>query len=214
MTGNREDYIKAIYELGGEKNRIGTKNIASALKISAPSVSEMIKNLVEEGYIEYELYKGVKLTKKGLQEALHIKKRHLLWEVFLVEKLGYEWEDVHEEAELLEHITSPKLEKHLEEYLNYPKVCPHGTPLEDNAYIFNAISLDSVGIGESKIIERLEDEKKVLRFSKNMGLNIGDSIRMVEKNEDGIIKIERNGINIEIDKELAKKIYVKDTQTI
>lgn len=214
MTGNREDYIKAIYELGGEKNRIGTKNIASALKISAPSVSEMIKNLVEEGYIEYELYKGVKLTKKGLQEALHIKKRHLLWEVFLVEKLGYEWEDVHEEAELLEHITSPKLEKHLEEYLNYPKVCPHGTPLEDNTYIFNAISLDSVGIGESKSIERLEDEKEVLRFSKNMGLNIGDSIRMVEKNEDGIIKIERNGINIEIDKELAKKIYVKDTQTI
>ena len=209
MTGNREDYLKAIYELGGEKNRIGTKNIASALKISAPSVSEMIKNLVQEGYIEYELYKGVKLTEKGLDEALRIKKRHLLWEVFLVEKLGYEWEDVHEEAEILEHITSPKLEEKLDKYLNYPKACPHGTPLEDNSYIFNAISLDSIEVGERTFIKRLEDEREVLRFSKDIGLNIGDMIKIIENDLNGNIKIEKNGEYIEINRELTKKIYVK-----
>ena len=209
MTGNREDYLKAIYELGGEKNRIGTKNIASALKISAPSVSEMIKNLVNEGYIEYELYKGVNLTKKGLDEALHIKKRHLLWEVFLVEKLGYEWEDVHEEAEILEHITSPKLEEKLDKYLNYPKACPHGTPMEDNSYIFNAISLDSIGAGEKTFIKRLEDEREVLRFSKDIGLNIGDMIKIIENDGNSNIKIERSGEYIEVDRELGKKIYVK-----
>nr|WP_300005483.1 metal-dependent transcriptional regulator [Tissierella sp.] len=209
MTGNREDYLKAIYELGGEKNRIGTKNIASALKISAPSVSEMIKNLVEEGYIEYQLYKGVKLTKKGLDEALHIKKRHLLWEVFLVEKLGYEWEDVHEEAELLEHITSSELEARLDKYLEYPKVCPHGTPLEDKSYLFDAITMDSIGRGEKTFIKRFKDEKEVLRFSKDRGLNIGDMIKIVENELDAPIKIEKNGQYIEIDRQLAKKIYVK-----
>ncbi|MGO1469180.1 MAG: metal-dependent transcriptional regulator [Tissierella sp.] len=209
MTGNREDYIKAIYELGGEKNRIGTKDIASALKISQPSVSEMLKKLVEEGYIEYKVYKGVKLTEKGRKEALHIKKRHLLWEVFLVEKLGYDWEDVHEEAEVLEHITSPQLEERLEKYLDYPTICPHGTPLEDDSYIFNATSLDSMLEGENAIIKRLEDEKGILRYSKMMSLNIGDTIKIIDKDLKGNIIIEKDGENIEIREDLANKIYVK-----
>lgn len=209
MTGNREDYIKAIYELGGEKNRIGTKDIASALKISQPSVSEMLKKLVEEGYIEYKVYKGVKLTEKGRKEALHIKKRHLLWEVFLVEKLGYDWEDVHEEAEVLEHITSPQLEERLEKYLDYPTICPHGTPLEDDSYIFNATSLDSMLEGENAIIKRLEDEKEILRYSKMMSLNIGDTIKIIDKDLKGNIIIEKDGENIEIREDLANKIYVK-----
>lgn len=209
VTGNREDYIKAIYELGGEKNRIGTKKIALALKISPPSVSEMLKKLVKEGYIEYRIYKGVKLTERGIKEALHIKKRHLLWEVFLVEKLGYDWEDVHEEAELLEHITSPKLEKKLEEYLDYPKMCPHGTPLEDGSYIFNVTTLASISEGESTVVQRLEDEKEILRFSRTMGLKIGDIIKKISKDPEGNIKIEKDGVSIEIREDLAKKIYLQ-----
>ena len=132
MTVNREDYLKTIYELGGETNKIGTKNIATALKVSPPSVSEMIKILVREGYVAYELYKGVILTPSGLEKAQKIKRRHLLWEVFLAEKLGYDEDDVHSEAEILEHVTSPKLEEMLEKYLDYPKACPHGTPIEKN----------------------------------------------------------------------------------
>lgn len=208
MTGNREDYIKTIYELGGEKQRIGTKSIAESLKISPPSVSEMIKKLVKEGYVEYQLYKGVKLTEKGREKAVLIKKRHLLWEVFLVEKLGYSWEDVHEEAEILEHITSPKLESLLEKYLDYPKACPHGTPLEGNSYIYNNISLDSIKSGESVTIERIVDEKEVLRYIKSRDLSIGDRIRLVEKALDGNIKIEKNGRSIDIEEDLAKKIYI------
>lgn len=130
MTINREDYLKIIYELGGEQNKIGTKNIATALKVSPPSVSEMIKKLVDEDYVEYMLYKGVILTPKGLERAKEVKKRHLLWEVFLVEELGYNSEDVHAEAEILEHVTSAKLQERLEKYLDYPEVCPHGTPIE------------------------------------------------------------------------------------
>ncbi|OLS03161.1 metal-dependent transcriptional regulator [Tissierella creatinophila] len=208
MTGNREDYIKAIYELGGEKNRIGTKSIAKSLNISPPSVSEMIKKLVEEGYVEYKLYKGVKLTEKGAKEALRIKKRHLLWEVFLVEKLGYSWEDVHEEAEVLEHITSPKLEELLEKYLDYPKVCPHGTPLEDDSYIFNTTSLDSVKLGETAYIKRIVDEKEILKYVKAMDLKIGDNVKILEKDSHETIKIEKNGVIIDIEKNLSKKIFV------
>ncbi len=149
------------------------------------------------------------LTNKGRKEALHIKKRHLLWEVFLVDKLGYEWEDVHEEAEILEHITSEKLEKLLEKYLEYPKVCPHGTPLEDDSYIFCTRSLDSAEKNIDIIISRLEDEKDLLKFSKLKGLNIGDSIKILDKNPDGTIGIEKDGKAIEIDEVFAKKIYVK-----
>ena len=207
MTGNREDYIKVIYELGGEKQRIGTKSIARSLNISLPSVSEMIKKLVKEDYVEYQLYKGVKLTEKGREKAVSIKKRHLLWEVFLVEKLGYSWEDVHEEAEILEHVTSPKLEKSLEKYLDYPKVCPHGTPLQGNSYIQNNRSLDSMKLGESITIERIVDEKEILRYIKSIDLNIGDTIKLVEKDLDGKLKIEKNGRTIDIEDNLAKKIY-------
>lgn len=209
MTGNREDYIKAIYELGGKENRIGTKDIAFALNVSPPSVSEMIKKLVEEGYLEYELYRGVKLTKKGLEEAFRIKKRHLLWEVFLVEKLGYAWEDVHEEAEILEHITSPKLERQLDKYLGYPKSCPHGTPLGDDSYTTENYSLDTVLIGKSTTIERFEDEKDILRFSESVGLNIGDKVEVVNKDSDSLVEVKKDNISIDIEKKLAKKIYVK-----
>lgn len=130
MTDNKEDYLKAIYELGGEEKEVSNKQIANSLEISPSSVSEMIKKLLEEGYVEYELYKGIKLTNYGASEAKKVKRRHLLWEVFLFEKLGYSIDDIHEEAEILEHITSEKLEKALDKYLKYPKVCPHNTNIE------------------------------------------------------------------------------------
>lgn len=208
MTGNREDYIKAIYELGGEKNRISTKKIAKALDISAPSVSEMIKKLVDEGFIEYELYKGVILTVDGLREALHIKKRHILWEVFLVEKLGYKWEDVHEEAEILEHITSEKLERHLDRFLNFPKTCPHGTPIRDGSYLFDHKSLDNTELEKNVVIKRLEDDRDILKFSRQVDLNIGDRVEIIKRDKDENIKIIKDRKEIDIDRELAKKIYV------
>lgn len=214
MTINREDYIKTIYELGGEKNKIGTKDIATALKVAPPSVSEMIKKLVKEGYIEYALYKGVTLTPYGLEQAKRIKKRHLLWEVFLVEKLGYNWEDVHAEAEILEHVTSSKLEEELEKYLDYPQVCPHGTPIDNNGSVFKYISLDNIKIGKSVVLKRLEDEKDVLRYVQQKKMKIGDTIEVMSKDESGSIKVLSNGIYIEIKQELAKKIHVNKGDVI
>lgn len=129
MTRNKEDYLKIIYELGGHFKKVSNKDISKALGVSAPSVSEMIKKLLEDGYVDYSTYKGISLTELGTKKAQEIRRKHLLWEVFLAEKLGYSPEDVHEEAEKLEHITSPKLERALDKYLNYPKMCPHGSPI-------------------------------------------------------------------------------------
>ena len=211
MTINREDYIKAIYELGGNVNQVSNKNIAETLKISPPSVSEMIKKLLIEGFIDYELYQGVKLTEYGITEAMKIRRRHLLWEVFLVEKLGYSWEEIDEEAEKLEHVTSVKLEERLDKYLNYPKFCPHGSPIIENEnQILNYRSLDLLVPGEEGTIQRITDMKKSLEYANKINLKIGDIIKVIDEDKSNkLIRFEKDGQKLEIDQEIAKKIYIR-----
>lgn len=209
MTGSREDYIKAIYELGGERKKISTKDIAMALEISPPSVSEMLKKLEKEKVLEYEIYKGVTLTSKGTLEAVRIKKVHSLWEVFLVEKLGYDLADVHEEAELLEHITSKKLEEHLEVFLGYPKICPHGTPLYHDEYLFDYIALSEDLIGQRVILKRLKDDKEFLNTISSLNLGIGDKLEIVSyDNKEEEYSLRINQKQVKLSKEQAEKIYV------
>lgn len=211
MTGNKEDYIKAIYELGGQSNQVSNKSIAEALNVSAPSVSEMIKKLLQEGYVEYTLYQGVKLTELGIKEAMRVRRKHLLWEVFLVEKLGYNWSDVDEEAERLEHATSEELERKLDEYLNYPTICPHGTPIiKDETVKITYKTLDTISIGETIKVRRLTDIKELLKYMDSLDLKIGDELKVVEKAlYNGPITLEKNEQQIIIGLEAAKKIYVE-----
>ena len=211
MTGNKEDYIKAIYELGGQSNQVSNKSIAEALNVSAPSVSEIIKKLLQEGYVEYTLYQGVKLTELGIKEAMRVRRKHLLWEVFLVEKLGYNWGDVDEEAERLEHATSEELERKLDEYLNYPTICPHGTPIiKDETVKITYKTLDTISIGEHIRVRRLTDIKELLKYMDSLDLKIGDELKVVEKAlYNGPITLEKNGQQIIIGLEAAKKIYVE-----
>ena len=209
MTVSREDYLKAIYELGGERKKVATKDIAKALDISPPSVSEMLKKLEKEKVLAYEVYKGVSLTRKGTLEAIRIKKIHSLWEVFLVEKLEYDLADVHEEADLLEHITSKKLEERLEAFLEYPKVCPHGTPLYQDEYLFEYSPLAEIQPGEEVILKRLEDDKEFLNSISNLGLNIGDKLKILqylEKEDKYTVKI--NNRLMDITGMQANNIYV------
>lgn len=210
MTKNKEDYLKVIYELGGSSNQVNNKDICTALGVSAPSVSEMIKKLLEEGYVEYTPYKGIKLTQYGTEEAVKIIRRHRLWEVFLVEHLGYNWDEVHEDAERLEHVTSSRFEERLEKYLNFPKTCPHGSPISSNDICFNSYrALDSLAVGESTIVRRVIDESELLKYVGHLGLNIGDNITIVDLAPyNGPITLKKKEKNIIIGKEAAKKIYV------
>lgn len=211
MTGNKEDYLKAIYELGGRSKKISNKDIAERLNVSAPSVSEMVKKLLKEGYVEYTVYQGVSLTEYGVEEAMKIRRRHLLWEVFLVEKLGYSWDEVNEEAEILEHVTSPKLESSLDRYLGYPKFCPHGTPIsKDKDYILNQRPLNILTIGDRGIIKRISDIKELLQYLSHIGLNIGDYIEVVDiEPVKGDILIRKDNMDIRVKDEFAEKIYVE-----
>ena len=124
MSRSIEDYLKGIYSLQ-KKNEYSNKKLAEYLNISPASVSEMIKKLVNDKYLTIDK-KNIRLTEKGNAFALNVIRKHRVWEVFLFEKLGYEKEEVHKEAEILEHVTSDKLLQRLEEFLFYPTECPHG----------------------------------------------------------------------------------------
>lgn len=211
MSGNNEDYLKAILELGGDEETVSNKEISEHLDISKPSVSEMLRKLDDKGYAKYSPYKGVILTKTGIEKAYELRKRHFLWEVFLVEKLGYKWDEVHIEAEKLEHLTDEKLEKRLDEFLGSPKFCPHGRRIlrnEEQEPKYRKIY--ELLIDEEATIKRVEDKKEVLNYLDSINLKINDKIIIKNNQKDNlIIKLEKNNKNINFKKEYIESIYVK-----
>ena len=131
MTLSEEDYIKAIYHIGkGENTVVSTNAVAEQMETKPSSVTDMIKKLSEKGLVNYKRYKGVSLTEYGRKTALAIVRKHRLWEVFLVSKLDFSWDEVHEVAEQLEHIKSDKLVDRLDKHLGFPQVDPHGDPIK------------------------------------------------------------------------------------
>ncbi|MEP2348492.1 MAG: metal-dependent transcriptional regulator, partial [Algoriphagus sp.] len=132
LTTAEENYLKAIYHLsdGGTKS-VSTNDVAAEMKTKPASVSDMLRKLGDKEVIEYRKYYGVNITEDGKKRALQTIRKHRLWEVFLVDKLQFSWDEVHEVAEELEHIQSPLLIQRLDEFLNYPKFDPHGDPIPD-----------------------------------------------------------------------------------
>lgn len=131
MHSSREDYILAIYRLTKDEEFVHSVAIAKTLQVSRASVSEMIKKLSQENYISFIDHK-IKLTKKGIEKAQSIISSHRLWEYFLIEHLQMPWEEAHQEADLLEHVTSDSLKAALNKYLNYPDSCPSGHKIWSN----------------------------------------------------------------------------------
>ncbi|MGQ9864544.1 MAG: metal-dependent transcriptional regulator [Bacteroidia bacterium] len=129
MSITEENYLKALYHLGGQEGYAAPTVIALQVGATPGAVTEMLKRLAEKGYVEYIRYGGARLTPQGTKRALEVIRRHRLWEVFLVEKLGFHWAEVHPLAEELEHISSPKLIEALASFLGEPKVDPHGYPI-------------------------------------------------------------------------------------
>lgn len=131
-SSSKENYLKAIFHLQQEQASVSTNALAQALQTRAASVTDMLKKLKIQKLLNYERYKGVKLTADGRKVAIQIIRKHRLWEYFLVEKLKFGWEEVHEIAEELEHISSRKLIDRLEEFLGFPQADPHGDPIPDS----------------------------------------------------------------------------------
>ena len=216
MKDSRDDYLKAIYEESIEQaDQIATnKALAARLEVTPSSISEMVGKLSEVGLIENIPYKGCKLTEAGLDECLKIVRSHMLWEVFLMEHLKFTWREAHEDAHLLEHATTDRILERLDEFLGRPQVCPHGSNIPrkvlDNLEEDNSITLNNLEINSSAIINRIEEEGKLLDYLWNLELKIGKKIEVISKGDyEGPILLLQEGKEISVSYKAAKQIYVK-----
>ncbi|MCE7864645.1 MAG: metal-dependent transcriptional regulator [Bacteroidetes bacterium CHB5] len=209
-----ENYLKAIYHLseGGSK-AVLTNELAEAMSTKAASVTDMIKKLSTKEVITYEKYYGVNITSKGKSEALMIIRKHRLWETFLVDKLGFSWDEVHEVAEQLEHINSPRLIEKLDEFLGYPKVDPHGDPIPDNKgkiKVQPLVAVDQLQVGfQGKIAAVKDSDSNLLKYLDKIGARPGTKIKILGKEEyDESMEILIEDHRVFISKVVSQNILV------
>ena len=217
LTQSEENHLKEIYHLSIESNKpVSTNAIADQLNTKAASVTDMIQKLANKGLTSYYKYKGVRLTDTGLKEALKIVRKHRLWEVFLVNKLKFNWDEVHQIAEQLEHIQSPELIEKLDSYLLFPQFDPHGDPIPnaDGVMIEKAqLVLSDATIGTNGIITNVKDGNAVfLKYLEKIGAFIGASISVLDIIEfDGSLEISINDKQGQyISKEAAQNILIAE----
>tara|TARA_B100000945_G_scaffold229211_1_gene185792 strand:+ start:259 stop:915 length:657 start_codon:yes stop_codon:yes gene_type:complete len=215
VTLAKENYLKAILSLSLSTNeKVSTNAIAAELNTSAASVSDMLKKLKTEKLIKYQKYKGLELSKKGYNLAISIIRKHRLWETFLVEKLSFNWSEVHDIAEQLEHIQSNKLINKLDHYLSYPKFDPHGEPIPTQRGRIpknNTIALDKLKTKTKGIIMGVTlDEKPFLNYLTKLKISIGTKIKLLEKIDfDQSLNIKIENTVLHISKDVAKHILIK-----
>ncbi|HQT24431.1 MAG: iron-dependent repressor [Sphingobacteriales bacterium 17-39-43] len=210
-----ENYLKAIYHLSeGNTMAVSTNQIAEMTSTKAASVTDMLKKLAEKKLINYIKYQGVTLTGTGVNAAVNIIRKHRLWEVFLVEKLGFKWDEVHDIAEELEHINSETLINRLDDFLGNPVADPHGDPIPDRSGLIKhkkLVKISDMQTGESGTVSGVSEHSSVfLKLLEKLGLTLGTKIIISELIEfDGSImltidqKTERT-----ISREVAKNILV------
>jgi DtxR family transcriptional regulator, Mn-dependent transcriptional regulator len=208
------DYLKAIWEVGGS-GAASTKDVADQLSISSASVSNMFARLREMGLAEYERYQGASLTEAGREEALRLLRRHRLIETFLLEHLGYSWQEVHEEAERLEHAVSDGFTERLAEFLGHPDRDPHGDPIpaaDGTLAAEESFPLDEAEVGDRVRISRVKHEDAaVLAFLGERGLVPGRLVEVKEVRDlDGVVTVEdEDGELHSLGRLLADSIFVR-----
>jgi DtxR family Mn-dependent transcriptional regulator len=211
-----ENYIKAIHSLNQRRPEgASTKAIAELLETQASSVTDMLRKLSEKGLVDYQKYQPPKLTEEGQQEAMRIVRKHRLWETFLVEKLGFGWDEVHELAEELEHIRSPHLTDRLEEFLDHPRYDPHGDPIPDKHGRMESreeLLLSELDEGDrAQIVGVRDSSADFLRYLDKMGLSLGSELRAIEHFRfDGSRNLEKeDGEQFTVSFQVAQNLYVK-----
>jgi len=209
-----ENYLKAIYKLSGKSDKgVSTNALAERMETKPSSVTDMVKKLAAKKLVNHQRYQGVTLTKKGQKIAVDIIRKHRLWEVFLVDHLGFGWDEVHEVAEELEHINSDTLIERLDTFLNYPKYDPHGGPIPDSEGNFPAparVKLDELEVGKkTKVMGITEHSDAFLTHLKKLGLELGVEFTLKERFDfDRSIEISINDKIIQLSQEVAKNIFV------
>ncbi|HET7273303.1 MAG TPA: metal-dependent transcriptional regulator [Rubrobacter sp.] len=188
------DYVKAIWDLGGVGSA-STKDVAAKLLVSPASVTNMFVRLQEMGLVKYERYQGASLTERGRMEALRLVRRHRLIETFLLEHLGYDWQDVHQEAERLEHVVSDEFTRRLDEFLGHPEHDPHGDPIpsaEGTLEVDDSFPLSQAVAGQRLLISKVRDEDAaMLDYFGDRNLVPGRRLTVKEVRAiDGVVIVE------------------------
>ncbi|WP_313099982.1 metal-dependent transcriptional regulator [Epilithonimonas sp.] len=209
-----ENYLKAIYHLINENDEVSVNDLSRQLNIKMPSVNSMIKKFADKKWVKYESYKPIKLTESGKKEASLIVRKHRLTEMFLVEKMGFGWENVHEIAEQLEHIHSEIFFDKMDEILNYPKVDPHGEPIPDKDG--NVIQPDLKKLSKCRENDRVElasvttSSEEFLSFLNKRNLSLGTEIKVLHKEDfDQSMKVFYNGQEENFSKTVCDRLLVK-----
>jgi DtxR family transcriptional regulator, Mn-dependent transcriptional regulator len=210
-----ENYIKAVFHLQQSSDTVTTNALAAELKATAASVTDMLKKLKAKKLLNYEKYQGFQLTTEGKKLALTIVRKHRLWEYFLVEKLQFGWDEVHEVAEQLEHVNSKKLIDKLDAFLNFPKYDPHGDPIPDiNGKMSAQVQINLIDLPINKLAEVSSvgsQSSELLDLLKHKNIGIGTKIEVKRKfSFDHSIEIKvKNNPPITISQQLAQALFVK-----
>lgn len=212
-THTEENYLKTIFHLSQVSPSVTTNEISAAINTRAASVTDMLKKLADKKLINYTRYQGVTLTETGEKVAINIVRKHRLWEYFLVEKLNFKWDEVHDMAEELEHISSAELVNRLDRFMEYPQYDPHGDPIPDRdgkikSHLLKPVAMLSVN--ESAVISGVSDHSpSFLQYLEKLSLTIGKKIlvkEIVSYDHSVILEIEQTKINVSRD--VAKNLLV------
>ncbi|MQP51438.1 MULTISPECIES: metal-dependent transcriptional regulator [unclassified Flavobacterium] len=215
MTISEENYIKVIYHLSLVSPKgVNTNAIAGMLDTKASSVTDMMKKLSDKDLVSYQKYQGVTLTDKGFHSAKMIVRKHRLWEVFLVDKLGFSWDEVHEIAEELEHIKSEQLINKLDAFLGFPAADPHGDPIPDAKGVIKKIEkqlLSEVEINASFHCVGVKDSSTdFLKYLDKQKIALGSVVKVIDKEDfDDTLTVEIDGKRLTISNKIANNLYVQ-----
>ena len=217
LSHAEENYLKAIFHISGkEKDKVSTSALADKLETKASSITDMLKKLDDKELVAYQRYKGCCLTSKGEKIAVQIIRKHRLWETFLVNKLNFGWDEVHDVAEQLEHIRSVKLIDSIDAFLDHPKFDPHGDPIPDKAgninYQESKINLSDTAVKSIvEVVSVKEDSLSLLQYLDEIGLQLGSTIEIIKKvpfDESIFVKINGNK-ELNLSKKVTSNIGVR-----
>jgi DtxR family Mn-dependent transcriptional regulator len=215
ITQAEENYLKAIFKIAErDGNPVLTNAIAAAMNTAAASVTDMLKRLSDKQLLSYEKYRGVQLTADGHRLATSLIRKHRLWETFLVKKLGFPWDQVHELAEQLEHIQGDSLTNRLDHFLGYPRFDPHGDPIPDAEgrwELLQQVSVTSMEPGGRGRLTSVADDSAVfLQYLTQVGLALGAEVEVVERYAyDHSMKVRINGTETVLSEKVCQNLFIK-----
>jgi DtxR family Mn-dependent transcriptional regulator len=216
LSHTEENYLKAIFKISERSDESVSNNaISMEMQTSAASVTDMIGRLSKKELVHYQKHRGVSLTEEGRQVATHLVRKHRLWEAFLVEKLSFNWDEVHEIAEQLEHIRSRVLVERLDEFLGFPRFDPHGDPIPDadgNFAVRKQVPLSELAVGDEGIVVGVQDHaSSFLQYLDRVSLGLGAEVTMLEHFEyDESVKIRQSPLGeLVLSKKVSQNLFVQ-----